>query len=321
MSDTTQSGPVLAADGTPLKRSLARALRMQKLRALMLIAPLLLFILLTFILPIADMLFRSVENRIVSDTLPKTVVALQDWDAKGDEAPGEVVYENLYYDLFVAAEAKEHTKLGTRLNYEQTGISSLFRSSGRKVDDIGKDHVKAIERAGGGALKDEALWFEIMTGGSGAASNSDLLDAQRTKMRHLTSEDFPADIGFVPGADFSALFPRTARAYTDFALFTAVMDEDVVAEEDPWESVMVAFASEVQADGGAEKLAGYSGPGAAELKTAAEALADLEPISFKASFLDIDEDWGDVANWRTIQTYSPKYTSGYFLNSIDMQKG
>ncbi|MDE4145040.1 MAG: ABC transporter permease [Pseudophaeobacter sp. bin_em_oilr2.035] len=321
MSDTTQSGPVLAADGTPLKRSLARALRMQKMRALMLIAPLLLFILLTFILPIGDMLFRSVENRIVSDTLPKTVVTLADWDAKSGEAPGDAVYEELYYDLFVAAEAKEHTKLGTRLNYEQTGISSLFRSSGRKVDDIGKDHVKAIERAADRALKDEALWFEIMTGGSGAAGNSDLLTAQREKMRNLTDEVFPADIGFVPGAEISELFPRMATAYTDFALFTAIIDQDVVAEEDPWESVFVAFATEVQAPGGAEKLASYSGPGAAELQAAGEALADLEPISFKAAFLDIDEDWGDVDNWRTIQTYSPKYTSGYFLNSIDMQKG
>ncbi|MEX5562779.1 ABC transporter permease [Pseudophaeobacter sp. 1A16562] len=321
MSDTTQSGPVLAADGTPLKRSLARALRMQKMRALMLIAPLLLFILLTFILPIGDMLFRSVENRIVSDTLPKTVVTLADWDAKSGEAPGDAVYEELYYDLFVAAEAKEHTKLGTRLNYEQTGISSLFRSSGRKVDDIGKDHVKAIERAADRALKDEALWFEIMTGGSGAAGNSDLLTAQREKMRNLTDEVFPADIGFVPGAEISELFPRMATAYTDFALFTAIIDQDVVAEEDPWESVFVAFATEVQAPGGAEKLASYSGPGAAELQAAGAALAELEPISFKAAFLDIDEDWGDVDNWRTIQTYSPKYTSGYFLNSIDMQKG
>ncbi len=57
-------GPMLAADGRPLKRSLHRALRRQKLRALMLIAPLLLFILASFVGPIADMLFRSVENEI-----------------------------------------------------------------------------------------------------------------------------------------------------------------------------------------------------------------------------------------------------------------
>ena len=45
MTDAAQTGPMLAADGTPLKKSLARALRRQKIRALLLIAPLLLFIL------------------------------------------------------------------------------------------------------------------------------------------------------------------------------------------------------------------------------------------------------------------------------------
>ena len=62
MTDAT--GPMLAADGTPLKKSLSRALRRQKIRALTLIAPLLLFILITFIFPIAQMLFRSVENQL-----------------------------------------------------------------------------------------------------------------------------------------------------------------------------------------------------------------------------------------------------------------
>ena len=51
-------GPMLAADGRPLKASLARALRAQKLRALMLIAPLLVFVLVTFPFPIGDMLLR-----------------------------------------------------------------------------------------------------------------------------------------------------------------------------------------------------------------------------------------------------------------------
>ena len=133
MSDTNTSGPVLAADGTPLKRSLARALRRQKLRALMLIAPLLIFILLAFILPIADMLFRSVENEIVADTLPSTVAALKDWDADSTEAPGEAVFAALAADLQIAEENKTHTRVGSRLNYESPGISSLFRKAGRKV--------------------------------------------------------------------------------------------------------------------------------------------------------------------------------------------
>ena len=133
MSDTMDSGPVLAADGTPLKRSLSRALRRQKLRALMLIAPLLVFVLVAFILPIGDMLFRSVENQIVSDNLPRTVVALRDWDANSGEAPSEEVYTALAADLKIAAAAKLHTRVGSRLNYEKPGISSLFRKAGRKV--------------------------------------------------------------------------------------------------------------------------------------------------------------------------------------------
>ena len=79
---------MLAADGRPLKASLARALRAQKLRSLMLIAPLLIFVLVTFLFPIGDMLLRSVENQIVPNTLPRTVEALADWDPASGEAAG-----------------------------------------------------------------------------------------------------------------------------------------------------------------------------------------------------------------------------------------
>ena len=87
-------------------------------------------------MPIADMLFRSVENQIVPATLPKTVVALEDWDMNSGEPPGEPVFAALHDDLLVAVEAKTHTRLGSRLNYENSGISSLMRKSGRQVEDM-----------------------------------------------------------------------------------------------------------------------------------------------------------------------------------------
>ena len=74
---------VLAADGTPLKASLNRALRRQKMRALLLIAPLLLFIMLTFIIPIGQMLFRSVENSIVAALKDYNITAYPKADAPG----------------------------------------------------------------------------------------------------------------------------------------------------------------------------------------------------------------------------------------------
>ena len=316
MADTTQTGPMMAADGTPLKRSLARALRVQKMRALALIAPLLIFVLVTFIAPIADMLFRSVENQIVSNTLQNTVVALDEWESDSGETPGEPVYEALYWDMFLAAEAKEHTRLGTRLNYEETGVSSLFRGTGRGVDDIGEDQIDALEDLND-AWENETFWYTLMSGGDGAATDTSHLSAARDRMKTLTTDNFSGDVGFAPGADISELLPRTVSEYATFAVFTVFAEEDVVAEEEPWEAVKVALIQELKAG---VDLSGYSGPGAEELRAAQDMLADQPAIDFKQAFLNEDEDWGDTGVWQVIKVYSPPFTTGYFLNAVDLMK-
>ena len=133
MSYTDDNGPMMTMDGKPLKRSLAIALRRQKVRALLLISPLLIFVLFTFLFPIASMLFRSVENDIVSEILPETVVALYSWDAESGELPDEIVYSAFAGDLQRAAKAKDHTRVGLRLNYEKSGMASLFKKTARQA--------------------------------------------------------------------------------------------------------------------------------------------------------------------------------------------
>ncbi|WP_246739664.1 ABC transporter permease [Martelella sp. HB161492] len=144
---------LLTTDGKPLKAALRRALRQEKLRNLMLIAPLLAFVLVGFVAPIVDMLFRSVENGIVADTLPKTVVALSSWDPQKTDLPDEAVYAAFHDDMVVAVEEKTYTRLGSRLNYEQSGMSSLFRKSGRAVKKMDegdyKDQFIAADKAWG----------------------------------------------------------------------------------------------------------------------------------------------------------------------------
>ena len=170
---------MLAADGRPLKASLRRALRAQKLRALMLIAPLLAFVLVTFLFPIGDMLFRSVENQIVPNTLPRTVAALADWDAASDRVPGEPVFAALHDDLVVAVEQKTNTRLGSRLNYEYSGMSSLMRGVGRDVKKMDpaqpfKDQFIAADKKWG----DPAVWQTIKLF-SGRYTSGYLLNAAR----------------------------------------------------------------------------------------------------------------------------------------------
>ena len=312
MSDTTGSGPMLAADGRPLKESLGRALRRQKLRALALIAPLLIFVVLTFVIPIVSMLIRSVDNEIVETTLPGTVPALAAWDSSQSDMPSEDVFQNMFFDVFNAAEAREHTKLGSRLNYETTGLASLFRTSGRNMDSVGEIFQDAIEEVDP-RFEEGAFWYEMMNGTGGEA----LLDQRRARWENLTEDDMSGDIGFTPSQAIIEILPTTAAAYTDWAIWTAIDDEDVVAEEDPWESVYAALAIDLRDPATGTALASYQGPGADALQTLAA--ASLPDLTMTQAFLDLDEDWGDKEVWETIAVYSPAVTPGYFLNAVDAQ--
>lgn len=136
IAETGKQEPLRAASGELLKVSLRRSLRRQRLQAVGLVLPLFLFILFTFLLPIGDMLFRSVENQIVGETLPRTVAALKDWDPGAQELPPEEAFAAMVADLKVAREQRTASRVGQRLNYEYSGMSSLFRSSARKVRRI-----------------------------------------------------------------------------------------------------------------------------------------------------------------------------------------
>ncbi|MHA7867764.1 MAG: ABC transporter permease [Salipiger thiooxidans] len=301
--DASTSGPMLAADGTPLKKSLARALRMQKMRALMLVAPLLLFVLVTFIAPIADMLFRSVENQIVSDTMPLTTEALEEWDGEG--LPGDAAFEAAYYDIFLAAEQKNHTRLGTRLNYEMTGASSLFRKSGRGLDDIGEVYQDQFEDLN----KDwdqAATWVELLGDPDWLAEQQEWAASEEGRQPRFKLRE---------GMD--ELLPVTSREYATFARYQQREERKNLLEEEPWSAVHTALYEDLAAG----DMSSYNGPRADMLKAADELVAgaDFETVSFRDGFEEIDRDWVKPEIWRTIKLYSPNYTSGYFLNSVDMQ--
>ena len=131
MSSNTEA--LKTADGISLKVSLQRSLRRKKRNALLLVAPLFLFILVTFLFPIFDMLIRGVDNKITSEILPTTVIELENWDPTSGITPDEEVYKAFTVDGQVAAKAKTITRLGKRLNYEKSGFSSLFRKTGRQL--------------------------------------------------------------------------------------------------------------------------------------------------------------------------------------------
>ncbi|APE45515.1 polyamine ABC transporter permease [Sulfitobacter alexandrii] len=300
-------GKIRAADGTSLKRSLNRALRRQKLRALVLIAPLLIFVLVTFIAPIADMLFRSVENQIVAETLPRTTETLADWDSTSGDLPGAPVYKALYEDLFIAQERKLHTRLGSRLNYELTGASSLFRKSGRGVDDIGEVYQDQFEDF-------DEFWEDGENWNSFMGSDAWLADIQA-----WDEDSGDRQPRFEMRDGIAEFFPRTAEKYEIYADVIQNEEEDYLYDEDPWALIYSAFYDDLTGPNG-DMAAAYNGPAAAQIQAAAAAAADFETVDYPAAFAEIDRDWARTPIWQTIQTYSGPFTNGYFLNAVDMQK-
>ena len=93
------SAPILTADGIPLRVSLRRSMRRSKLRALALVLPAFLFLVIVFILPIGNLLTRSVDDALINHQLPLTFSLIETWDRDQQSLPGEALFESVYLDL------------------------------------------------------------------------------------------------------------------------------------------------------------------------------------------------------------------------------
>lgn len=144
----SQSAPLIADDGIPLKQKLAKTTRRQRIRAFMLTVPLLAFLVITFVVPIGKMLVRSVNNPTVSNVLPNFATAIQSWDETASEYPDEAVFEAFVKDMQDAREVREVGRtipnVGVRVNYEIAGTGSLFKSASRKLAKVEEGPYKEV---------------------------------------------------------------------------------------------------------------------------------------------------------------------------------
>ena len=152
---TANMGLITTVDGTPLKTKLRQAERRNRMRSFSLVLPLLAFILISFVFPIGDMIFRSVDNPVVGAHLPKTLELLEDWDAQ--DIPGEDVFAVLAGEMKVAAAAREIGKVATRLNYDLPGSRSLITKTARKLKKVEEGPYKEL------FLKTDKDWGDLET--------------------------------------------------------------------------------------------------------------------------------------------------------------
>lgn len=119
------------ADPRALQRMLSRADRRRKLQAFSLTLPLLLFLMLTFLVPIAALLKRAVENPEVATALPRTGAALAQWDRKDTPAPE--AFAALVADLGALPDSSDAGAVARRLNTETAGARSLVMGTYRAL--------------------------------------------------------------------------------------------------------------------------------------------------------------------------------------------
>ena len=131
---------ILTTDGVPLEVSLKKAEKKNKIKAFLLVAPLLFFILITYVFPIGGMLTRSIDDRMITKMLPKTYAAMENWDGK--ELPPEEVFKSFYLDYKILIENKTQGKLSTQLNYTKNGFKSILKKLARKMKNFDEGNYK-----------------------------------------------------------------------------------------------------------------------------------------------------------------------------------
>ncbi len=121
---------MMMAGGTlDLVAQLGRAERRKKRRALALTLPLLAFLLVFFLVPLASLLVRAVENPEVADALPRTGQVLAGWDRSSP--PDAAAYAAVVADLAAIEDVAQAGVLARRLNSEVPGGRSLVMNTYR----------------------------------------------------------------------------------------------------------------------------------------------------------------------------------------------
>ena len=116
-----------------LRRALRRSGRREQWRAALLVLPLFVFLLATFIVPIGSMLSRAIVDSEIARILPRVSSELRHWDGRG--LPPDSAFAALVADLRAAREAGTLASAATRLNYDIAGFRTLLITSGRRVSN------------------------------------------------------------------------------------------------------------------------------------------------------------------------------------------
>ena len=201
----------------------------ERLRALALVLPLLVFLGVTFLAPLGTMLLRSAHDPVVADALPVTLAALRAWDGEG--LPPEAAYEAMAGELALAREARTLGQVAGRANRLESGLRSVFTRTARNLDEAAAGPWREVLAELDPAWAEPATWHAIRASGERFTSRHYLnaVDLQRLPDGSVARQPEERRI-------YLALFWRTllvSLAITGFCLVLGYPIAHLIAHASP----------------------------------------------------------------------------------------
>jgi len=295
-NSSVASKPLLTADGIPLKVSLQRSMRRNKLRAIGLVLPPLLFLLSLFIIPIGNLLTRSVDDKLINYQLPLTFRVIEKWDRQ--TLPEEELFDAMSFDLATINKLLITNNSGTQVDPDDSGWRVKIPKRGPYKEPI---------------LKINPIWGEVETWLPLSNIVQNALDYQGTKKEKRA---------FEKRAQFdicSYLTPLKNAACSKIFKVLKGWDEQTVPDENFFKALYKDLSSAHKfLAGKSSTRMNYEKPGWKSLiKKSVRNIKKIKNPPFQEAMIKIDKRWGDVSFWQSLIVMKDPYTSGYFLNAFD----
>ena len=292
------SAPILTADGIPLRVSLRRSMRRSKLRALALVLPAFLFLVTVFILPIGNLLTRSVDDALINHQLPLTFSLIETWDRDQQSLPEEALFESVYLDL---------TTINKFLIANNTGASVDVSNAAwwLKIPPKGpyKDSIVQINPRWGEAGAWQPLKQLVDKSLSHRGTEKEKRNVKQRAAFDLCSELTPLNNASCRTL-FKALETWDGQSAPDESLFAALYKDLNSAQK------ILSGKSSTRMN--------YEEPGwKGIIRTSLRKFKTIEGPPYRDAMIKANKGWGEVRFWQSLVLMKDARTMGYYLNAFD----
>ena len=292
------SAPILTADGIPLRVSLRRSMRRSKLRALALVLPAFLFLVIVFILPIGNLLTRSVDDALINHQLPLTFSLIETWDRDQQSLPEEALFESVYLDL---------TTINKFLIANNTGASVDVSNAAwwLKIPPKGpyKESIVQINPRWGEAGAWQPLKQLVDKSLAHRGTEKEKRNVKQRAAFDLCSELTPLRNASC-GKLFKALEAWDGQSAPDESLFAALYKDLNSAQK------ILSGKSSTRMN--------YEEPGwKGIIRTSLRKFKTIEGPPYRDALIKANKGWGEVRFWQSLVLMKDTRTMGYYLNAFD----